>query len=112
MKNPNEDYARTSMRLLKALLRHKGEESAITGEQLSEQLGIAPREVAELVGVLTQEGFWVCSGMGYWYAESKEQWIDRQLNKERKRGIEILKKVYKAEKNSVNELNLFDVVAA
>ncbi len=111
MKNQIEDHIRIILRLLRTLLRHKGEANAIKADALSESLGVDPRQIAEFAGLLTQEGYWVCSGIGYWYAESKQQWIDRQLGKERGRAIEILKKVHHAEKNSVDELSLFETAA-
>jgi len=97
------------MRLLRALLRHKGENNAITAETLSTILGADTRTIAELVGILTEEGYWICSGMGYWWAEDERQWIDYQLKKERDRGIAIIRKTVRARKNSVNEPTLFEM---
>ncbi|MFA5313741.1 MAG: hypothetical protein WC375_10590 [Methanomassiliicoccales archaeon] len=110
MKNPSEEHTRISLRMLRVLLKHVGKSNALSGKQLSEMFGVDTRAIADMAGMLTQEGFWVCSGMGYWYAENKEQW-NHQLNKEQNRGIEILKKVHNAKKNSVDEPSLFEVAA-
>jgi hypothetical protein len=106
-----QDYSRYTLQLLKVLLRHRGEVNALTGERISEILGgLDTRTIAELAGLLTAQGFWICSGMGYWYALTELDW-KKHLNKERDRGIVIIKKTVQAKKNSVNEPNLFDMVA-
>ncbi len=81
---------------------------AITGAKLSEVLGIDTRTIAELAGILTEEGYWVCSGIGCWYATSEKDWVHHQLTKERDRGIAIIRKTVEAKKNSVNEPTLFE----
>jgi hypothetical protein len=106
----NEDYAKYTLQLLKTLLRHRGEDTAITGAQLSDVLGIDTRIVAEIAGLLTAQGFWICSGNGYWYAYNEENWKEFQLNKERDRGIAIIRKTVAAKKNCVNEPTLFESV--
>ncbi|MEW6511864.1 MAG: hypothetical protein AB1428_13010 [Bacteroidota bacterium] len=97
--------------VLRMILRHR-KEQPIKGEQIEEITGVPAREVAAIVASCTKRGFAVCSGShGYWMAATLAE-FEEHLEKERKRGVEVLQKVHKAKKNYLNQVTLFDQVAA
>ena len=100
----------TGLDVLRAIIRHDSSDP-IKGEQIEALTGIPPREVAALVAEFTKRGFKVCScAKGYFHGTDEE--FRAHLAKERDRAIEVLRKVNAGKKNQVNEITLFEQVAA
>ena len=92
--------------VLRIIARHSSE-SPIKAEVIESLTGVDARNVAALVSEYTKRGYRVCSGShGYFWGTHEE--FQEQIDKERRRAIEILRKVNSGRRNEVSEITLFE----
>ena len=107
---PGEDCTvdrKHAIDVLSMILRHTHDDP-VKAAVIETFTGVNTRDVSALVAEFIYHGFPICSGTrGFWRAKDEAEFRG-QLEKERDRGIQILRKVNGGKKNCNNEISLFE----
>jgi hypothetical protein len=103
----NEQYLEKAADVFSLVIR-RTKQDPIKAETIQGLTGVDTRIVADMLRQFEIRGIGICSGpFGYYLARDRREW-EGHINKERDRGIKIIKKTVQAKKSYVVGPTLFD----